>query len=234
MPRRFALIPAAGIGARMQAQYPKQYLPVAGKPMLLHVLHTFATSPDIDHTYVVVSADDGYISDLAAQLGEDASKVTILHNGGASRQESVLNGLDSIAAQAQPQDWILVHDAARPGLTHALIHTLVTTLADDPVGGLLAMPVVDTLKTSQDGQVTGTVPRNGMWSAQTPQMFRYQVLHDAMQAARAHLHMITDDASAIEMAGMQPKLVEGALRNFKLTHPQDVLLAEFLLNHTQG
>ncbi|QAU34683.1 2-C-methyl-D-erythritol 4-phosphate cytidylyltransferase [Janthinobacterium sp. 17J80-10] len=224
--RYFALIPAAGVGARLGAGYPKQYLPLAGKPMLLHVLETFAAAPSIAHCFLVVSEDDAYIEAVMATAPQLAGRVTVLFNGGATRHASVLNGLQAIRAQADDQDWVLVHDAARPGLSVALIDKLIAELRDDPVGGLLALPVVDTLKRDDTtGRVAATVSRAGLWGAQTPQMFRYAMLRRALE----EVEEVTDEASAIEASGLAPRLVEGSVRNFKVTLPQDIALAELLL-----
>jgi 2-C-methyl-D-erythritol 4-phosphate cytidylyltransferase len=225
-PRYFALIPAAGIGARMEADCPKQYVPLAGKPMLRHVLDTFAASQTIAHTFAVVGAEDGYIGGILAAAPHLAGRMTVLHNGGATRHQSVLNGLHAMREQVDDGDWVLVHDAARPGLTAALIDKLVQSLCDDAVGGLLAMPIVDTLKRGgTDHRVQATVPRDGLWAAQTPQMFRYGLLRRALE----HSAQGTDEAGAIEALGLQPKLVEGSPRNFKVTLPHDVALAELYL-----
>jgi 2-C-methyl-D-erythritol 4-phosphate cytidylyltransferase len=225
-PRHFALIPAAGIGARMGTTCPKQYIVLARKPILQHVLDTFAATPAINHVFVVVSADDGYIAEILSHAPHLAQRVSILFNGGATRQASVLNGLQAIRAEVCDHDWILVHDAARPGLTIVLIDKLMQSLQDDPVGGLLAMPIVDTLKrSSHDRRVETTIPRDGLWAAQTPQMFRYGLLRRALEQAA----IVTDEAGAIEALGMQPKLVEGSLDNFKITLPQDIVLAEHYL-----
>lgn len=224
--RHFALVPAAGVGARLGAACPKQYLPLAGKPMLLHVLETFAACAAIAHCFVVVSAGDAYIDEIIAAAPQLAGRVTVLPHGGATRHESVLNGLRQIRAQADDGDWVLVHDAARPGLNEALIEKLIAELRDDHVGGLLALPVVDTLKRSDaDGRAAETVPRAGLWGAQTPQMFRYALLRRALEEAEE----VTDEASAIEALGLAPLLVEGSVRNFKVTLPQDIALAELLL-----
>lgn len=224
--RYFALIPAAGVGARMGAECPKQYMPLAGKLMLMHVLDTFAATPAIEHVYVVVSATDGYIGDAMAGAKHLAGRVTLLYNGGATRKQSVLNGLLAMRAQLADDDWVLVHDAARPGLTPALIERLIGEVRSDAVGGLLALPVVDTLKRSDvDGRSEATVPRDGLWAAQTPQMFRYALLHRALGQASE----VTDEASAVEALGLRPKLVEGSPRNFKITLPHDVALAEMHL-----
>jgi 2-C-methyl-D-erythritol 4-phosphate cytidylyltransferase len=224
VPRYFALIPAAGIGARMAAGCPKQYAPLAGKPMLQHVLETFAAASQIEHTFVVVSPDDAYIDGLIASAA--LPRVSVLRCGGASRQLSVTHGLAAMAAVVDTDDWVLVHDAARPGLTVDLIDKLIAFVKDDAVGGLLAVPVVDTIKRSNGhGRSEFTVPRDALWAAQTPQMFRHGALSNAMQQALA----VTDEASAIEAMGQHPKLVEGSVRNFKVTLPQDMLLAELYL-----
>lgn len=228
--RYFALIPAAGIGARVGADIPKQYRLLAGRPMLRHVLDTFAAAAAISHVFVVVSADDGYISELMAAAPHLQGRVTLLFVGGPSRRDSVLNGLQAIRSEVGDDDWVLVHDAARPGLTGDLIARLIDTLRDDAVGGLLALPVVDTLKRSGPGQqqparVAQTVARTELWAAQTPQMFRYDLLLRALTLAEA----VTDEASAVEQLGLQPRLVEGSPRNFKVTLPHDVALAEMFL-----
>lgn len=224
--RYFALVPAAGIGARLGADCPKQYLPLAGKPMLQHVLEAFGAAAAIAQCFVVVSPDDGYIAELMRSAPQLRDRVTVLYNGGATRHQSVLNGLQQMRGKVADDDWVLVHDAARPGLTGKLIAQLIEALHQDPVGGLLAMPVVDTLKRSNpDGRVVTTVSRADLWAAQTPQMFRYAVLRQALEQAGN----VTDEASAIEAIGLLPKLVEGNIRNFKVTHPQDIALAEQLL-----
>lgn len=210
----------------MSAGSPKQYMRLAGKPMLRHVLDTFAAASAIAHTYVVVSAEDGYIADVLSDAAHLFDRISVIYNGGATRHQSVLNGLRAIEGQVGESDWVLVHDAARPGLTVELIDKLVRELQDDPVGGLLALPVVDTLKRS-DSQLRAqaTVSREDLWAAQTPQMFHYALLRRALEEADE----VTDEASAIEALGMQPRLVEGSPRNFKVTLPHDVALAELYL-----
>jgi 2-C-methyl-D-erythritol 4-phosphate cytidylyltransferase len=226
-PRYFALIPAAGVGARMGAGSPKQYLKIGGKPMLRHTLDAFQSSELIAHTFVVVSPDDPFIDAVVPRHG-----VTVLRCGGASRMESVRNGLAVLAGTLASGDWVLVHDAARPGLTAELIEKLITATGDHPVGGLLGLPVVDTVKRCIEGEACGTVPRNGLWLAQTPQMFRYQLLRDAL-AASSDPDAITDDASAVEALGLSPKLVEGHPRNLKVTLPDDIRIAEMYLAVSQ-
>ncbi|HBF49952.1 MAG TPA: 2-C-methyl-D-erythritol 4-phosphate cytidylyltransferase [Massilia sp.] len=225
-PRYFALIPAAGVGARMAASGPKQYLKIGGKPMLRHAIDAFLFSELIAHTYVVVSPDDPVIDSVVPSHG-----VTVLRCGGATRAESVQNGLAALNGTLRENDWVLVHDAARPGLDEALIEKLISHTGEHPVGGVLALPVVDTVKRCIAGEV-GTVSREGMWLAQTPQMFRYKLLREALAAAR-DMKQITDDASAIEALGLSPKLVEGDPRNLKVTLPGDVRIAEMYLATTQ-
>jgi 2-C-methyl-D-erythritol 4-phosphate cytidylyltransferase len=226
-PRYFALIPAAGVGARMGAGSPKQYLKIGGKPMLRHTLDAFLSSDLIAHTFVVVSPDDPYIDAVAPQHG-----VTVLRCGGESRMESVRNGLAVLANTLAPTDWVLVHDAARPGLTAELIGKLIASVGEHPVGGLLGLPVVDTVKRCIEGEACGTIPRNGLWLAQTPQMFRFKLLAEALRSATDPMS-ITDDASAVEALGLTPKLVEGHPRNLKVTLPDDIRIAELYLAVSQ-
>ena len=222
--RHFALIPAAGVGARMEAGSPKQYLTIAGKPMLRHALDAFLASPLIAHTYVVVSAADGLIDGVIPSHG-----VTVLRCGGATRMETILNGLQALHGIVDVHDQVLVHDAARPGLTPALVAKLIAEVGDHPAGGLLALPVVDTVKRAGQGNLSAaTVPRDGLWLAQTPQMFSYALLHRALSEA-PDPQAITDDASAVEALGLSPKLVEGHPRNLKVTLPRDIQTAEMYL-----
>jgi len=229
-PRYFALLPAAGVGARMGADSPKQYLNVGGQPMIRHAVKAFRASPLIAHTYVVVSEGDGYVDEVLPP-GEEG--VTVLRCGGATRMDSVLNGLRAMRALVDDTDMILVHDAARPGLTVALIAKLIEEVGANPAGGLLALPVVDTVKRSAPGAAgasisAATVPRNGLWLAQTPQMFSYALLERALGSA-PDANAITDDASAVEMLGLAPVLVEGHPRNLKVTLPTDIRIAEMYL-----
>jgi len=226
-PRYFALLPAAGVGARMAADGPKQYLTVGGKPMLRHAVDAFRASDLVTHTYVVVSAADGQID---AVLPADLDGVTVLRCGGATRMDTVLNALRELQGVVAGDDMIMVHDAARPGLTPALIAKLIDGVGDDAAGGLLALPVVDTVK-----RATGAVPvaattvsRNGLWLAQTPQMFSYELLLRALGSA-PDANAITDDASAVEMLGLSPRLIEGHPRNLKVTLPADIRIAEMYL-----
>jgi 2-C-methyl-D-erythritol 4-phosphate cytidylyltransferase len=229
-PRYFALIPAAGVGVRMEAGSPKQYLPIAGKPMLRHAVDAFLASPLIAHTYIVVSAEDGLIDTVVPEQGAGVG-ISVLRCGGATRMETILNGLQALRGSLAAHDQVLVHDAARPGLTPALIAKLITEVGEHPAGGLLALPVVDTVKRAGPASVSAqTVPRDGLWLAQTPQMFSYALLHRALSQAPDPL-AITDDASAVEALGLAPRLIEGHPRNLKVTLPRDIHTAELYLAH---
>jgi len=217
-PKYIALIPAAGVGARMASNVPKQYLDLAGRSVLQRTVDCFLACSQIDQIFVVVSAEDAFIDEALAAH----EKLTVLNCGGATRRDTVQNGLEVIRKFSHYQDYdqVLVHDAARPGLTPALVSKLIEAVGDDVNGGLLALPVVDTVKRSVAGRVE-TVDRQDLWLAQTPQMFRLDLLSRALEMAIA----VTDEASAIETIGYSPKLVEGAMRNRKLTVPEDL---EFL------
>lgn len=222
-PQYIALIPAAGVGARMAAGSPKQYLAIGGKPMLRHTVDAFLSSPLVQHTYVVVSPDDPFIADVLP----GQARVTVLRCGGATRMESIRNGLHALREVLNDADRVLVHDAARPGLDAALIERLIVETGDHPAGGLLALPVVDTVKRSKGGAIE-TVARENLWLAQTPQMFDYALLCRALDAALDPA-AITDDASAVEALGLAPRLVEGHPRNLKVTLPADIRIAEMYL-----
>lgn len=222
MPRHYAIVPAAGSGSRFGADYPKQYLPLAGKPLIWHTLFALCAFPAIDRVWVVISPDDDWWDHY--DWSPFAPKLEVVRNGGATRAESVAAGL--AAAAAADDDWMLVHDAARPCLSAPMLETLLAELADDPVGGILAVPVADTLKRADAaGRVAATASRDGLWQAQTPQMFRYRLLRDALAACRE----VTDEAGAVEARGMRPKLVRGDAANLKVTYPADLWLAERIL-----
>ena len=226
----YALIPAAGSGSRMGDEVPKQYLPLAGKPMIRHTLTALCSSPRLSGVFVVLASGDKEWG--RHDWSEFSGKLVVLECGGASRAESVLNGLKVAqgASAIQDDDWVLVHDAARPCLGKAQLDRLLDELVDDQVGGLLAVPVADTLKRSDAGsRVERTEPRENLWQAQTPQMFRYKLLVEAL--SRAGGVAMTDDAGAIESMGLRPKLVLGDARNLKVTYPQDLALAELILKN---
>jgi 2-C-methyl-D-erythritol 4-phosphate cytidylyltransferase len=224
VPRHIALVPAAGSGSRFGAQMPKQYLPLAGRPLIHHALATLCAHPRIDRVVVVLAPEDLYWSGHDwSSLG---SRLMPVHCGGASRAASVRNGLWEIAGWARPDDWVMVHDAARPCLSAGMLDALMDALDDDDTGGLLAQRVADTLKRADAAdRVEVTVPRDGMWQAQTPQMFRLGLLARALD----HCSDVTDEASAIEALGLKPRLVAAEAANLKVTWPEDMQLAELIL-----
>jgi 2-C-methyl-D-erythritol 4-phosphate cytidylyltransferase len=222
----FVLIPAAGSGSRMGAGLPKQYLPLLGKPLIHHTLSVFCAHPAIERIVVVLGRGDAHWPGL------DDDKVQVLRCGGETRAETVLNGLDAMVDTVAEDDWVLVHDAARPCLFPELLDRLLAELADDEIGGLLAVPVADTLKREgPDGRVDHTEPRAGLWRAQTPQMFRYGLLRKALQAVGTATP--TDEAQAVEFLGYAPKLVMGDGHNLKVTYPEDLVTAELILKENK-
>ncbi len=219
-----ALIPAAGAGARMGAVAPKQYLPLAGRPMLYHSIKCMAVPP-VETVFVVLAPDDTTFAQF--DWGEFAGRLEPLYCGGATRRDSVHNGLIAAMAAVDADDWVLVHDAARPCLPRADLARLIDTLKDDEVGGLLALPAADTVKrATPDARVTATEDRSQLWLAQTPQMFRAGLLAQALHTAHGE---VTDEASAVEQMGLKPRLVAGSRLNLKVTYPEDVLIAEGIL-----
>ena len=237
-PRIWALVPCAGSGSRAQTILPKQYQCVAGQPMVLHTLAAFAGVACIANTLVVVASEDRFFAALqsGAVSRRELSFATIIvaNCGGSTRATSVFNGLNRlIGLGAGPQDWVLVHDAARCLISPAQIQALIDACLADDVGGLLACPLPDTLKSESGGRVASTINRSDKWLAQTPQMFRIGPLLAALEAAaRAGLE-VTDESSAMEACGLQPKLVPGSALNFKVTYPEDFALAEAVLFATR-
>ncbi|MBT9497324.1 2-C-methyl-D-erythritol 4-phosphate cytidylyltransferase [Zoogloea oleivorans] len=226
--RCFAIVPAAGSGSRMRSEQPKQYLSLLGQPLIRHTLAALCASPVIDRVYVVLSVGDQEWD--RHDWTSFGNRLVPLFCGGASRADSVLNGLRAIADDTSESDWVLVHDAARPCLAPWHIENLVRELIHDEVGGILAVPVADTLKQADSHQhIAATVPRDGLWQAQTPQMFRYVMLKRALESARN----VTDEASAIEAMGLRPRLVRGDPTNLKVTYPLDLHLAEWILQHRE-
>lgn len=216
----WVIIPAAGIGSRMQADRPKQYLPLGDRALIEHTLDCFLGQPGLNGLVVCLAPHDRWWSQLACA---DDQRIQ-LAVGGRERADSVLAGLDALLRQgADIEDWVLVHDAARPNLAESDLHKLLKSLASDPVGGLLAVPVRDTLKCADaEGRVTSTPDRSLFWQAYTPQMFRLGALHEALTQALAVGAAITDEASAMEHAGQAPRLVEGRSDNIKVTRPEDL------------
>ncbi|MFZ3087417.1 MAG: 2-C-methyl-D-erythritol 4-phosphate cytidylyltransferase [Methylotenera sp.] len=224
MARFHIIIPAAGAGNRMATAIPKQYLPLCGKPMVSYSIQTFFACPRIATINLALSVEDYFWRNLPL---DSNSRLNLHYTGGDTRAQTVLNTLEAMRPQVAEDDWILVHDAARPGLTAALLDHLLDTLEDDEVGGLLALPLADTLKQSNaDSRVQDTIPREGLWQAQTPQMFRFGLLQNALASFNGSP---TDESQAVEALGLQPKLVVGSLRNMKITYPQDLALMEVLM-----
>jgi len=227
IPRYWAVIPAAGSGSRMATDTPKQYLPLHGQSVLEHALDTLFACNRIDGIVLALSPEDRYWQELGARY---ADRNLVRVEGGAERCHSVLNALARLADQADGADWVLVHDAARPCLRVEDVDALMDTLVPGSDGGLLGVPVSDTMKrTRADGAITETVNRDRLWHAQTPQMFRLDQLRSAHEQALAQDLLVTDEASAMELAGYHPRVVRGHADNIKLTVPEDLALAEFYL-----
>ena len=220
----WAVVPAAGVGKRMNADRPKQYLELAGKTVIEHTLSRLLQAEVFAAVAVAISEEDPYWSELSIASHEKI----ITAAGGKERADSVLSGLHAIRTQATDDDWVLVHDAARPCITRADIHHLIGSLINDEVGGILALPCADTLKNVQGKNILGTVDRSVIWRALTPQMFRYGTLKTALEHAVGN-PVITDEASALELQGLQPKIVEGRPDNIKITRPEDLALAQFFM-----
>jgi len=224
--KAYALVPAAGSGSRIGAALPKQYLEIAGRPLLHHSLLALARHPRIEQVFVVLAqGDDQFGRHDWRELG---ARVKPLYCGGETRAASVFNGLLAARDFIAASDWVLVHDAARPCLGREELDRLFGELEADDTGGLLAVPVADTLKRAgRDSRVAGTEPRDNLWLAQTPQMFRYRLLIEALRTADPA--SATDEARAIEGLGLKPKLVLGDTRNIKVTFPEDLAVAELII-----
>lgn len=220
MPAFWAVIPAAGVGARMAADRPKQYLPLGTRTLIEHTLECFLDHPLLKGVVVSVAEDDPFWPGLGCARDPRVQRA----QGGQERADSVLNALLLLHAEgAADDDWVLVHDAARPNLARSDLDKLLTELADDPVGGLLAVPARDTLKRADAlGRVAATIDRSTVWQAYTPQMFRLGMLHRALAECLVSDVKVTDESSAIEWAGHAPRLVEGRSDNLKVTRPEDL------------
>jgi 2-C-methyl-D-erythritol 4-phosphate cytidylyltransferase len=224
--RRFALIPAAGAGMRFGGDTPKQYVPLAGTPLLRRTIDALNDAIVLEAIFVVLAREDS----LYAERIGNVRGVETLHCGGATRAESVRNGLDAIARRVAAEDWVLVHDAVRPCIDVGTLNRLLHELESEPVGGLLAVPLADTLKRAESGaglRAISTEAREGLWCAQTPQMFRYAILQHAFR--NVDLGKITDEAQAVEALGVKPRLVRGNPANIKVTYAEDVELAAAIL-----
>jgi 2-C-methyl-D-erythritol 4-phosphate cytidylyltransferase len=223
----WAVVPAAGVGKRMNADRPKQYLELAGKTVIEHTLLRLLSAEVFTAVAVAISEEDPYWPDLDVS----AHKKIITAAGGKERADSVLSALKAIRTVASDDDWVLVHDAARPCITTIDIHHLIDSLKTDEIGGILALSSHDTLKSVQgDNIIIGTLDRSHIWRALTPQMFRYGLLKNALEAAEGNT-AITDESSALELQGIQPKIVEGRPDNIKITRPEDLALAQFYMEH---
>lgn len=228
-----AIVPAAGVGSRMQSEKPKQYLRIAGQTILQHSLQALLADARIKHIFLALAADDAYFERL--ELPEHWPITTVV--GGDCRAASVAAGI--AAAAAAGYQYVAVHDAARPCLAVAELSAVLDAGIAHPHGAILAVPVVDTLKRSQTSsasssrpaEIAQTVARNGLWQAQTPQVFRTDVLQQALQRLGVDHPSLTDEASALEQNGMTPQLVAGSPRNLKVTSPADLALAELFLMH---
>ncbi len=226
----FLVLPAAGSGQRMQSTLPKQYHAVNGVTLLQLTLERVAANPLFARVVLVLAADDEHWAGVELRLAPSVKNKLLVVTGGAERFNSVANALSALASEAAPDDWILVHDVARPCLRSSDIEKLVLTLSHEPAGGLLAVPLRDTLKEGNDDlKVARTLDRSMLWLAATPQMFRYSVLTKALEnAVRNSLH-ITDEASAVEALGLPVTLVQGRADNIKVTYPEDLQLVAALL-----
>ena len=223
-----AVVPAAGVGSRMKADRPKQYLQIHGKTILEHTVEKLLSHPQVSKIVVAVSDDDPYYPELPLNLNPQVIRVS----GGTERADSVLSALDYIAQQ-QLSDWVMVHDAARPCIQLSDIDKLISGAMAHDVGAILAAPVRDTMKRGVQGQIEHTVDRVDLWHALTPQMFRSKPLRKVLSEALQQGVSITDEASAFEWKGLSPALIAGRSDNFKITQPEDLALAEFYLSQNK-
>ncbi|MDE1988960.1 MAG: 2-C-methyl-D-erythritol 4-phosphate cytidylyltransferase [Betaproteobacteria bacterium] len=223
MGRCIAILPAGGTGSRFGTACPKQFTLLLGQPLLVHSIHALLQDDRIQAIHVIVSPEYETFLDCTPWHG----RVTVMPCAGASRADTVRQALDRLSPTLRADDWVLVHDAARPCLSQSALSRLLDTLWNDPVGGLLAVPVADTLKLSgAEGRVRTTVDRSGLWAAQTPQMFRFGILQQALQWATTP----TDESAAVEALGQAPRLVQGDPANIKVTYPEDLLYARWVLD----
>ena len=229
--RFWAVIPAAGTGSRMQTDLPKQYLSIHGRRVIEYSLETFCTHPQIAGVIVALAPGDKLWEGLAYAKHPKVRTAS----GGQERCHSVLNCLHTLSTVAGTEDWVLVHDAARPCIKGEDIEHMIATLRNHPVGGLLALPVRDTMKRADIGRgqgqhVSETINRQGLWHALTPQMFRLGRLSQALEQAIQAGQLVTDESQAMELAGLSPRLVEGRAENIKITRSSDLKLAEMYLS----
>lgn len=224
--RIWAVVPAAGIGSRMQSDVPKQYMSINNRYVLDYVLDIFCQHPRIAGVMVAIAEHDDWWASLTNFGNEKVTQVL----GGRERCHSVLNAVNALAEHADPDDWVMVHDAARPCLLDDDINRLIDSVIEKNTGGILAAPVRDTMKRGdKDNIISETVEREGLWHALTPQMFRLQQLKSAIEDALLENRLVTDEAQAMELKGEHPLLVEGDPGNIKITLPRDLKLAEIFL-----
>ena len=223
-----AVVPAAGVGSRMKADRPKQYLKINGKTILEHTVEKLLAHQQVSQIVVAISDDDPYYPELPLTQNPQVIRVV----GGSERADSVLSALDYIEKQ-QLGGWVMVHDAARPCVQLSDIDKLISTAMSHDVGAILAAPVRDTMKRGSQGQIDHTVERADLWHALTPQMFRAEPLWNVLSEALQQGVSITDEASAFEWKGFSPALVAGRSDNFKITQPEDLALAEFYLSQNK-
>ncbi|MCZ6579371.1 MAG: 2-C-methyl-D-erythritol 4-phosphate cytidylyltransferase [Gammaproteobacteria bacterium] len=222
----WAIVPASGVGHRMQGQKPKQYLPLDGKTIIEHTLDRLLSFDGIDGVVLVLRPDDRDWQTINYQ----SEKPLITTSGGELRQHSVFNGLLKLLEQKFDDPYAMVHDAVRPLVCHADLRKLIEAAIDHSAGALLALPITDTLKhQDQDSNIDRTVPRAGLWRAFTPQLFKAKLLHRALEQVIENDREVTDDASAIESLGLRPRLVECNAENIKITWPEDLSLATQIL-----
>jgi 2-C-methyl-D-erythritol 4-phosphate cytidylyltransferase len=227
----WAVVPAAGIGSRMQADRPKQYLPLGNKTVIEQTIERLATHSAITGVVVALAPEDTWWTEI--KWPENTSLHLV--DGGQTRADSVHNALHKLAELTSDNPWVLVHDAARPCIRHDDIDAMILLLSDHSVGGVLGVPVNDTVKrVCENKNITSTVDREGLWRASTPQMFRLDSLSSALIQAKQQGEVITDEASAMEFAGFQPKMIEGHADNIKITLPSDLALAELFLQQQAG
>ena len=224
--RIWAVIPAAGVGKRFSSDIPKQYLPLSGIPVLLHSINKLLKFGGFEEILVALNPADTFWQ----KLNFTHPKVKTIH-GGFERCNSVNSALEDLSDRAENADWVLVHDAVRPCISDSDLKKITDIVHEEDVGGLLACPILDTIKEVDENlDVQKTIPREKLWSAMTPQIFRYELLKQALEAALVAGGSVTDEASAIESIGLTPRIVQGDKTNIKVTHSTDMVLAESIIN----
>jgi 2-C-methyl-D-erythritol 4-phosphate cytidylyltransferase len=227
----WAILPAAGVGRRLGSITPKQYLPLLGSPIIEHSIRRLLALADLERLVVAINPEDEGWKNIENRMRFDDRLETV--SGGLERQDSVLSGLHYLSDRADADDWVLVHDAVRPCISIEDISKLVNSLKDDPVGGILATPIASTIKRVIDGVIVQTVNREELWQAETPQMFRFGKLLQALESAEQSGVLVTDEAGAVERLGESVRIVPGSGNNLKITHEGDLELAALILARQQ-